>query len=95
MECYNNSNKNVIFQLLFFRFEQLGTHTLIERGRICTARPRVGDDNFLRGVRDGSWEFTTLEEGNVETQVEHMLKTVVYVNSTCVLLYCVFFFGDQ
>jgi hypothetical protein len=28
-----------------------------------------------------------LEEGNVETQAEHMLKTVVYVNTTvCVLL---------
>ena len=67
-------------------------HTLIERSRICTARPRVGYDNFLRGVRDGSWEFTTLEERKVETQVEHMLKTVVYVNSTCVFfaLYVLF-----
>jgi hypothetical protein len=70
---------------LNFFCEQLGTmHTLIERSRICTARPRVGYDNFLRGVRDGSWEFTTLEERKVEMQVEHMLKTVVYVNSTCV-----------
>ena len=55
------------------------------------ARPRVRNDNFLRGIRDGSWEFTTLEERDVETQAEHMLKTVVYVKPT--VLY--FFFGDQ
>jgi hypothetical protein len=72
-------------------------HTLIERRRICTARPRVRNDNFLRGVRDGSWEFTTLEEGKVETQAEHMLKTVVYVNSTVLLFLflCVLCCGDQ
>jgi hypothetical protein len=56
--------------------------TLIERSRISTARPRVRKDDLLRGIRDGRWEFTTLEERNVETQVEHVLKTVVDVNPT-------------
>jgi len=57
-------------------------HTLIEGSRVATARPRVRDDDFLRGVRDGRWEITTLEERNVETQAEHVLKTVVDVNPT-------------
>jgi len=56
--------------------------TLIEGSRVATARPRVRDDDFLRGVRDGRWEITTLEERNVETQAEHVLKTVVDVNPT-------------
>ena len=57
-------------------------HTLIERSGISTVRPRVRNGNFLRGIRDGSWEFTTLEEGDVKTQVKHVLKTVVDVNPT-------------
>jgi hypothetical protein len=62
-------------------------HTLIEGSRVATARPRVRDDDFLRGVRDGRWEITTLEERNVETQAEHVLKTIVDVNPTFVLFF--------
>lgn len=65
------------------------TRTLIERSGISTARPRVRNDNFLRGICDGSREFTTLEERNVETQVEHMLKTVVDVNPTALYFFFV------
>ena len=71
-----------LFLFLFSKFGQLENLTLIERSRVSTTLPRVRNDNFLRGVHDGSWEFTTLEERNVETQVEHMLKAVVYVNPT-------------
>ena len=63
-------------------------HTLIKRSRISAARPRVRKDDLLRGVRDGCREFATLEERNVETQVEHVLKTVVDVNSTVVEKCC-------
>ena len=40
--------------------------TLVERSRVATAYPRVGDDDLLRSVRHCSWELATLEEGNVE-----------------------------
>jgi hypothetical protein len=70
-------------------------HTLIERSRISTAHPRVRKDDLLRGVRDGCWEFTTLEERNVKTQVEHVLKTVVDVNSAVFFKKKVYCLGDQ
>lgn len=54
--------------------------TLIERSRIATTRPRVRSEDLLRAVGDGRWELATLEERNVETQVEHVLETVVDVN---------------
>lgn len=66
----------------FFLNNDFATHTLIERSGISAARPRVGKDDLLRGVRDGRWEFATLEERDVETQVEHVLKAVVDVNPT-------------
>lgn len=54
--------------------------TLIERSRIATTRPRVRSEDLLRAVGDGCWELATLEERNVETQVEHVLEAVVDVN---------------
>jgi hypothetical protein len=56
--------------------------TLIERSRVSTARPRVGSDDLLRAVGDGRWKLTTLEERNVEAQVEQVLQTAVDVNTT-------------
>jgi hypothetical protein len=58
------------------------THTLIKGCRISAAHPRVGKDDLLGAIGNGCWEFTALEEGNVETQVEHVLKAVVDVNAT-------------
>ena len=69
------------FRILEHRSSEIA-HTLVEGSRVATARPRVRDDDFLRGVRDGRWEIATLEERNVETQVEHVLKTVVDVKPT-------------
>jgi hypothetical protein len=57
-------------------------HTLIKGCRVSTARPRVGKDDLLGGICDGCWEFTALEEGNVKTQIEHVVKAVVDVNAT-------------
>jgi hypothetical protein len=45
------------------------------------ARPRVRNDDLLRGVGNGRREFTALEERDVETQAQHVLKTVVDVNA--------------
>jgi hypothetical protein len=55
--------------------------TLIERSRIHTARPRVRNGDFPRGIRDGWWKVTALEKRFVETQIKHVLKTVVDVNT--------------
>jgi hypothetical protein len=67
--------------------EEGGTaHTLIERSRISTARPRVRNGDLLRGVRDGWWEVTALEERFVEAQAEHVLKTIVDINAPIQLL---------
>ena len=74
-----SKEKKVIFRL---RGVPGVAHTLIERGRVSAAGPRVRKDDLLRCVRNGRWEFATLEERNVKTQVEHVLKTVVDVNTT-------------
>jgi hypothetical protein len=67
---------------VFFRIRSEIAHTLIERSRVSTAHPRVRSDDLLRAVRNGRWKLTPLEERDVETQVEHVLKTVVDVDST-------------
>jgi hypothetical protein len=56
--------------------------TLIEGSRVATARPRVRSEDLLGAVGDGRREIATLEERNVETQVEHVLEAVVDVNPT-------------
>jgi hypothetical protein len=68
VQCWEGSRRSEI------------ARTLIERSRVATTRPRVRSEDLLRAVGDGRRELATVEERNVETQVEHVLETVVDVN---------------
>src|SRR5579863_8034943 len=81
IKCCLQSQKSLFIRTWKFTRSK-SARTLIERSRVSTARPRVGSEDLLRAVRNRSRKLTTLEERHVETQVEHVLKTAVDVNTS-------------
>lgn len=54
--------------------------TLVKRGRVARVGPWILKNDLGRGVGHRRREIATLEEGDIEAELEHVLQTIINVD---------------